>query len=127
VKAQARRSGAKNPQKRRDRVREWKAKNPEWAAALKLVSTRNRRARMAKVDGTHSVADIKSIFKAQNGRCAYCKACLKRKKRHVDHIVPICLGGLNDRRNLQITCDDCNMRKGSTPPLEFARQEGMLL
>jgi len=84
--------------------------------------TRNRRA---KTEGTHTAEDIADIFRMQNGKCAYCRK--KLEKYHVDHIVPMSKGGLNWRSNLQLTCPSCNLRKNSKNPMDFAKENGLLL
>lgn len=59
-----------------------------------------------------------ALFNRENGRCAICKCDLTGvialgKKIHIDHIIPISSGGTNDPTNLQILCDDCNLKKGN--------------
>lgn len=49
----------------------------------------------------------------QNGRCPICGNVLQPRHIHVDHIVPLSLGGTNRLSNLQATCDACNLRKGA--------------
>lgn len=91
---------------------------------------RNRRALKLKAGGSHTTSDINEIFKAQNGRCAYCKKNLRKPKKwgkHVDHIKPLAKGGTNDRKNLQILCQRCNVIKYDKDPLDFSRELGMLL
>lgn len=88
--------------------------------------TRNYRAKKRKAGGTHTAADIAEILKLQRGRCAYCRKRL-RGTYHVDHIVPVALGGTNDRRNLQITCATCNQNKNDKPPEAFSRETGRLI
>jgi 5-methylcytosine-specific restriction endonuclease McrA len=78
-------------------------------------------------EGSHTAADIAEILKAQGGRCAYCRTSLNRAKKHVDHIVPLALGGSNGRANLQIACAACNQSKSARDPVTFAQSIGLLL
>lgn len=32
---------------------------------------------------------------------------------HVDHVIPVCAGGMNTRSNLVTACARCNLRKGA--------------
>ena len=102
----------------------WRAANHQKCLAL----MRNRRARLKGNGGTHTAADIAQILSLQKHKCACCRGGLRRKRWHVDHIVPIARGGSNDRRNLQLLCQPCNHSKHSRDPLEFMRSTmGMLL
>jgi len=52
----------------------------------------------------------------QNDRCANCGRFLDRDTQpHVDHRVPIALGGPDTFDNLQLLCGHCNMGKGHLP------------
>lgn len=126
VKAKAREAASsfrkRFPEKSKGWVTRWWQKNPD----KKKTYHRNRKARKRGNGGSHTSDDIADIFKKQRGRCAYCRAKLG-KKRHVDHIAPLVRGGTNDRRNLQILCQDCNLAKHARDPLDHARSLGMLL
>ncbi len=111
-----------NPEHYRECVRQWKAANPE----ADRIYVNNRRVRKLGNGGTHTRADVAEIFKAQKGRCAYCKVKLG-KKREVDHIKPVARGGTNNRSNLQILCAPCNSKKRAKDPITFAQSLGMLL
>jgi len=69
-----------------------------------------------------SAQDIAELMTAQHGQCAYFVHChtLLADGFHVDHVMPLRLGGANDRTNLQLTCPTCNMRKGHRHPVAFA-------
>jgi 5-methylcytosine-specific restriction endonuclease McrA len=112
-----------NPEKRKEVVRAWQDANPETMAA----NAHKRRARKSQAEGSHTPADLKAILSAQSHRCAYCRADLRKVKKHLDHIMPLALGGSNDRSNLQWTCHACNLSKGKKSPIEFAQQIGRLL
>ena len=121
---------AKWKEANRDRVRElnaaWNASHPEVMAAI----SRNRRARDRNADGSHTNADVKLILLSQNNQCANCKATLilsGKKKYHVDHVMPLALGGSNWPSNLQCLCQTCNLRKSSKHPDDWANENGRLL
>lgn len=114
----------------------WKEKNRErvlayaaqYASQHKIERSTNQRNRYAKQQaaGTHTVNDVRKLLTWQRFKCAACKTCVK-KKFHVDHVVPLFLGGSNDKENLQILCPTCNVRKNKKDPIEWAQQNGRLL
>lgn len=114
-----------NPERARLAVRRWKRDNPEKTRE----SEHRRRARQKDAKGSFVAADIKDILLRQKNRCAYWKVCGSAitEEWHLDHIVPLALGGSNERRNIQICCQTCNLKKGAKHPVEFARQYGLLI
>lgn len=100
----------------------WKTKNQEKVRSY----DRNRKATKAGAGGTHTGNDVSDIYRLQKGKCAYCKVGLF-DKYHVDHIVPLAKGGTNGRRNLQLTCEPCNLHKSDVDPLVFAGRLGRLV
>ena len=73
--------------------------------------------------GTHTHEDISQLYVVQNGRCAICQKQLE-SDYHVDHIMPITLGGSNEAGNLQLLCKHC--KKSNGHPLEFLVSQGIL-
>jgi 5-methylcytosine-specific restriction endonuclease McrA len=99
------------------------AENPERARS----ASRRRKARLRGAEGTHTLADIEEIAKAQRNRCAYCRADLRSTIRHEDHIRPISKGGSNRRSNIQLLCAPCNLSKHASDPIDYAQRIGRLL
>ena len=128
-----------NPERRRELEKQFRIRDPERYKAIQkksrqknkvAVNQRNRARRALKANalGCHTKEEVLDIFKMQFGRCAspWCRKKLG-KKYHVDHIVALARGGSNDRKNLQILCPPCNVKKHAKNPLDFARENGMLL
>src|SRR5258708_7859587 len=86
----------RNKERINERQRDFYTRNKE----LFYTHNRKRKARLVSVGGAHTRDDIARLLKLQKHRCAYCR-CSIRKSRHIDHIVPLKLGGSNDWTNLQ--------------------------
>jgi 5-methylcytosine-specific restriction endonuclease McrA len=91
-----------------------------------LVIKRRYRARLRGAAGNHTSEQIKAMQQQQGHRCANCRVST-RKGYHVDHIVPLKLGGSNDISNIQLLCRSCNCGKGGKDPLIWAQELGRLL
>lgn len=60
-----------------------------------------------------SKAVIRLILEDQKSLCAYCESLLGFDAFHIDHIIPISVGGTNGRHNLALSCKKCNGLAGS--------------
>ena len=111
----------KNKEAVKARAIKWQKANPEYRAAAMA----KRRAKAS--DGeSHTKDDIKELIAVQKGKCAICR-CDFGSRFHVDHIVPLKLGGGNQRSNIQILCPPCNARKGAKHPVVFMQEMGYLI
>lgn len=113
---------AKNIELNRRKKREYYAKNPN---AYRRDSA-HRRALMASADGGHSKEEISILFNRQRGKCGSC-LCRLRADFHVDHKIPLSLGGSNGMENIEILCRPCNLKKGKLDPIKWANRNGRLL
>jgi 5-methylcytosine-specific restriction endonuclease McrA len=114
---------ASNPELRRNSYKKWAKK--EDSDAVIAANAHRRRARLLTATGRHTPDDLREILAAQAHRCPYCNADLKQVKRHVDHIMPLSRGGSNDKTNIQILCQTCNLSKGDKDPIEYERSIGL--
>lgn len=115
-----------NPEKSAEISKKYRDANPE----LRAAHGRNRRARERLAEGSHSHKDVVNILERQGEKCANCRCKLFKsgaKKYHVDHVMPLVLGGSNRADNLQILCPGCNTKKGGLDPLDWAKKNGKLL
>lgn len=87
---------------------------------------REQKLKRRNVSGEFSRQDILNLLIAQKRRCVNCNIKLDNSY-HVDHIMPIKLGGNNDKKNLQILCKSCNLKKNAKHPIDWARENGRLV
>jgi 5-methylcytosine-specific restriction endonuclease McrA len=107
------------------------AETSAWAKTFpekRRAGERNREAQERGASGKHTFADIQDIGRMQGWQCAnpLCRIPVG-DGYHVDHIVPIALGGSNGRRNIQLLCAPCNQSKHALDPIEWAQTQGLLL
>jgi 5-methylcytosine-specific restriction endonuclease McrA len=105
------------------KTKEWLTQNPD-AAREHRAAKRGRKRNQMGVVSRGIRAKLRGL---QNGKCVYCHVCLKVAGEHLDHVVPLALGGLHDDANLQLLCPPCNMHKKDKHPDDFARELGLLL
>lgn len=105
-----------NADKTRLATRRWTQANPE----ANRIKTHTRRARLRRAGGTLSRGLTATLYAQQNGKCPYCGVSLDGG-HHLDHKMPLALGGANADHNIQLLCPLCNRRKGAKHPDVFAK------
>lgn len=120
VRSLAKKTYWRNPEKKRQKNREHYQKNKSQYRSR----DRFRRALEIGAAGSHTPEDIETLFMAQNGLCAspHCKCQLiteGKGKFHIDHDIPLVLGGSNGISNLSLLCPTCNKSKGAKTMTEF--------
>lgn len=113
-RARRRRRYQAEPEQERTRNRRYKRENP----AANVARENRRRARKRNAPGVHTAEDVQRLYEAQHWVCAACPAALA-DGYHVDHIMPLALGGSNGPENLQLLCPPCNLSKGAKHPEEW--------
>ena len=109
-----------HPEKVKASMDKWWSANPE----ANRIYCQNRRAR--KSGEKLSSGLVERLFSLQRGKCACCKKPLG-DDYHVDHIMPLSLGGTNEDTNIQLLHSKCNQQKHKKHPIEFMQQKGFLL
>jgi len=105
---------ALNPEVAKANATNWNRANPLKVAAIR----HSRRAQKSKSESfTHR--QIETMLVNQMNKCVYC--CSDLTRYHIDHIVPLKLGGGNNIENIQILCPRCNLRKGAKHPDLFRK------
>lgn len=56
------------------------------------------------------------VLKRDNHTCQYCGEKAPDVTLHIDHVIPVSLGGTDDPGNLVAACKDCNLGKASSSP-----------
>jgi len=111
-----------NPDKVKAFKARWAKNNPETCR----VYYHNRQARKKANGGKLSSNLSELLYARQKGRCACCKEPLG-DNYHLDHIMPIKLGGANEDRNIQLLRASCNSSKSGKHPVEYMRSKGFLI
>lgn len=86
-----------------EHVRLWKKENAHLVLAAKKKRKDGRRTRYLKL--------VDSLLLKQKGKCALCGT--KAEKWHLDHKIPVSLGGCSEDFNFQVLCVWCNLHKGA--------------
>lgn len=110
-----------NQERNRERFAVWAANNRESRA----ITKQNRRARESL--GKLSRNLVNKLFELQRGKCACgCKRPLGADY-HLDHRMPLALGGSNTDDNMQLLRKVCNLQKSAKHPVAFMQSRGYLL
>lgn len=96
-------------------------------ANIKQILIRNKNRKFSQANrGKLSTGLVEKLLILQKGKCACCGEKLNGDF-HIDHIVPIALGGLNVDSNIQLLRPLCNLQKNAKHPVEFMQSRGFLL
>ena len=128
---------AANPGRMKELQDRWNAENPgrvkattaAWAKdhpEARRICEQNRRARKHANGGLLSAGLADKLLKLQRGKCACCRVSIADGS-HLDHRIPLALGGPNEDWNMQLLCAPCNLSKGAKHPVDFMQQRGFLL
>ena len=112
----------KNPKKAIQNHMIWVKLNREKVRVI----AQNRRAREKQLFGKLSKGLAEKLFKLQKGKCPCCYQPLGNDY-HLDHIVPLALGGSNTDDNIQLLRQRCNNQKHAKHPIDFMQSRGFLL
>lgn len=129
--------GKENPERVKDNNTAWYLANSDRAkangAAYHAVNPEScrlknhtRRARKIAAGGLLSKGLTVKLFKLQGGMCPCCKQSLG-SDFHLDHKMPLALGGANEDWNMQLLRKTCNRQKGAQHPIKFMQSRGFLL
>ena len=101
---------------------EWAAKNQD----ARKIYRGNRRARKISAGGSLSKGLAEKLLILQKGKCPCCRLPLY-DDYHMDHIIPLALGGSNTDDNIQLLHGLCNRQKHSKNPIDFMQSRGYLI
>ena len=113
---------AANPDRAKSYNDAWRMNNLERGR----IREHSRRASKRATGGKLSVGLSDRLFKLQRGKCACCGDPLGANF-HMDHIMPLALGGTNTDDNIQLLTATCNLKKHAKHPVDFMQSRGFLL
>lgn len=109
--------------KARERTKKWKMLNKEQV----IIQNHNKRARTKAAFGKLSAGLAHKLLLLQKYTCACGCGGNLNDGYHLDHRMPIALGGANEDSNIQLLTAKCNLQKHKKHPIEFMRSRGFLL
>lgn len=83
------------------------------------ASSSNSRVKFTSVIST---LDVLNCLKRSEFKCFYCGSGIKHTSWHLDHVTPLCMGGLNSNENIAASCKTCNLMKGGVSIQKFLHQ-----
>ncbi len=137
VLAKMKRYYERHQEKCRERSRDYYARFPEKAAEsrkayrstpeYKAVNQNNRTKKKERLAGNGRLSQglAAKLFALQKGKCACCRLPLG-DNYHLDHIMPLALGGANEDWNIQLLRQRCNNQKHAKHPIDFMQSRGLL-
>ena len=111
-----------NPEKEKARGVVWRFNNPDKIR----INNHARRALKCAAGGKLSPGLAAKLYKLQRGKCPCCNKPLG-DDYHLDHIMPLFLGGSNTDDNIQLLRQRCNNQKHARHPIDFMQSRGFLL
>jgi len=111
-----------NRSKAKASVAAWTRANPE----ANRIKSHNYLSRLKASGGKLSKGLSAKLFNLQRGLCPCCKQPLENDY-HLDHKMPLALGGANEDWNMQLLRATCNIKKSAKHPNDFMRERGFLL
>ena len=60
-----------------------------------------------------SLKTARLLQSLQENTCGYCSCTLTDKHPHIDHVMPLAVGGTNNVDNLVLSCPSCNLTASS--------------
>lgn len=76
--------------------------------------------RERKLLSQHRDKYIDALLVIDGKGCHWCGKPLVARC-HVDHVLPVALGGLTQKDNVALSCPDCNLAKSDTHPKDWRR------
>lgn len=107
----------KNRDRKRATDRNWRANNLERARLNARLREARRRERKRKAAGSATKDQVLARITYYGWRCWVCRGSFD----HIDHVLPLALGGSGWPANLRPICVTCNLSKGAKHPLDFLR------
>lgn len=92
---------------------------PENRTKYRILCGTVRKRRLGK-------RSIQHMLRMQGGGCAYCYTALD-ENLHVEHIIPLAVGGTNNANNLALSCPTCNLIAGSKVFNDFSYKQAYVL
>ena len=98
-------------ERQRELVRRWEQSNPEETRRRKRDRQLTRLARQRAV--FDEVVEAWIVYERDRGICGICKEPVHENAFHIDHIIPLALGGRHSYANVQLAHPLCNVAKGA--------------
>jgi 5-methylcytosine-specific restriction endonuclease McrA len=109
----------------KEKTKEWYKQWYEAHPEARSHYERKRKAKKRDAVGSHTREDIIRLYFQQKHKCVVCRVHIDMY--HVDHIMPLSLGGSNAIGNIQLLCPTCNLQKHTKHPVDFMQERGFLL